>query len=178
MNLNQVSGAFVEIRHHSSSVGRNTLHLCLKAKYCHKIFEDKQVEKRCAEIFEEAARDNRWILREIGFDRDHVHITIDAGINGPMNVAKVLKGRSGRKLLKEFPYLKKKYFWGSGLWSPAYYFDGILQNRRFCETCEIFNFADVGERTITEMEEYVRNQGKPKMRAISRGQTTLRYFAC
>lgn len=160
MGLDSVSGASAEIRHHSSSVGRNTLHLCFKAKYCHRIFEDEQVEKRCGEIFEKAAKDRRWILREVGFDRDHVHITIDAGTNGPMDVAKVLKGRSARKLLKEFPYLKERYFWGSGLWSPAYYFDGV------------------GERTITEMEEYVRNQGKPKTRATSREQTTLRDFAC
>jgi putative transposase len=160
MDLDLVSGASAEIRHHSSSVGRNTLHLCFKAKYCHNIFEDNQVEKRCAEIFEEAAGDRRWVLREVGFDKDHVHITIDAGTNGPMDVAKTLKGRSGRKLLMEFPYLKEIYFWGSGPWSRAYYFDGI------------------GERTVTEMEEYVRDQGKPKTRAISRGQTTLRDFAC
>ena len=160
MNLDQDSGAFTEIRHHSSSVGRNTLHLCFKAKYCHKIFEDNQVEKRCAEIFEEAARDHMWILREIGFDTDHVHIIIEAGTNGPMDVAKALKGRSGRKLLKEFPYLKRKYFWGSGLWSPAYYFDKI------------------GERTITEMERYVQNQGNSKKRKVRMGQSTLQDFAC
>ena len=71
------------------------------------------------EIFRKASEEHRWILREIGFDRNHIYITIDAGTKEPEDVAKALKGTLGRKLLKEFPYLKKKYFWGSGLWSPA-----------------------------------------------------------
>jgi len=107
-----ISGSSAEIRHHSSSVGRNVLHMSFKAKYCHEVFNYVQVEKRCEEIFRKVSEEHRWILREIGFDMDHVHITIDAGTKGPEDVAKALKGTSGRKLLKEFPYLKKKYFWG------------------------------------------------------------------
>ena len=137
-----VSECCAEIRHHSSSVGRNVLHMSFKAKYCHAVFNDVQVEKRCEEIFRKVSEEHRWILQEIGFDMDHVHITIDSGTKGPEDVAKALKGTSGRKLLKEFTYLKKQYFWGSGLWSPAIYFDSL------------------GERTILEMDDYTRNQGK------------------
>ena len=86
-----VSGCSAEIRHHSSSVGRNVLHMSFKVKYCHEIFNDLQVEKRCVEIFKEVSEKCRWILREIGFDKDHVHITIDAGTKGPEDVAKALK---------------------------------------------------------------------------------------
>ena len=154
-----ISGSFAEIRHHSSSVGRNVLHLRFKIKFCHEIFNDNQVEKRCEEIFKEVSKMHRWILREIGFDRDHVHITIDAGTKGPEDVAKALKGTSGRKLLTEFPYLKKKYFWGSGLWSPAIYFDSL------------------GERTVMDMDAYVRDQGVQKMQIILPGQTRLIDFA-
>ena len=154
-----ISGCFAEIRHHSSSVGRNVLHLRFKAKYCHEIFNDMQVEKRCEEIFREVSEQKRWLLREIGFDRDHVHITIDAGTKGPEDVAKALKGTSGKKLLKEFPYLKKKYFWGSGLWSPSIYFDSL------------------GEKTIVEMDNYTRNQGMPKPCSFSFGQSRLDDFA-
>jgi REP element-mobilizing transposase RayT len=32
----------------------------------------------------------------------------------------MLKGYTGRKLLQAFPWLKVRYFWGSGLWNPAY----------------------------------------------------------
>ena len=117
------------------------------------------VEKRCEEIFRDVSEMHRWVLREIGFDRNHVHITIDAGTNGPADVAKALKGTSGRKLLKEFPYLKKKYFWGSGLWSPSIYFDSL------------------GERTIVEMDNYARNQGMPKPYSFNFGQSSLDDFA-
>ena len=154
-----VSGCSAEIRHHSSSVGRNVLHLRFKVKYCHEIFNDMGVEKRCEEIFRDVSEMHRWVLREIGFDRNHVHITIDAGTNGPADVAKALKGTSGRKLLKEFPYLKKKYFWGSGLWSPSIYFDSL------------------GERTIVEMDNYARNQGMPKPYSFNFGQSSLDDFA-
>jgi len=154
-----VSGCSAEIRHHSSSIGRNVLHMSFKVKYCHEIFNDVQVEKRCEEIFKKVSEEHRWFLREIGFDKDHVHITIDAGTKGPEDVAKALKGTSGRKLLTEFPYLKKTYFWGSGLWSPTIYFDSL------------------GERTIVEMDDYTRNQGMPKKYSFKSGQLCLDDFA-
>ncbi len=154
-----VSGCSAEIRHHSSSVGRNVLHMSFKVKYCHEIFNDVQVEKRCEEIFKKVSEEHRWFLREIGFDKDHVHITIDAGTKGPEDVAKALKGTSGRKLLTEFPYLKKTCFWGSGLWSPTIYFDSL------------------GERTIVEMDDYTRNQGIPKKYSFKSGQLCLDDFA-
>ena len=157
--MDRISGCYAEIRHHSSSIGRNVLHLSFKVKYCHEIFNDEEVEKRCEDIFREVSEKRRWVLREVGFDKNHVHITIDAGTKGPEDVAKALKGTSGRKLLKEFPYLKKTYFWGSGLWSPAIYFDSL------------------GERTIVEMDDYARNQGMPRNQPPKLGQSHLDDFA-
>jgi putative transposase len=101
----------------------------------------------------------RWILWEIGFDQNHVHITIDAGTDGPKDIAKALKGTTGRKLLKEFPDIKKRYFWGSGFWSPTIYFDSL------------------GERTITDMDTYTRNQGQPRNPKQQPGQLHLDDFA-
>jgi len=106
--MDRVSRCCAEIRHHSSSIGRNVLHLSFKVKYCHEIFNDIQVQKRCEEIFHEVSKKHQWFLRETGFDKDHVHVTIDAETNGPADVAKALKGTSGKKLLNDFPYLKKR----------------------------------------------------------------------
>jgi REP element-mobilizing transposase RayT len=117
------------------------------------------VQKRCEEIFREVCEKHRWILREIGFDQDHVHITIDAGTNGPKDVAKALKGTSGKKLLSEFPGIKKTFFWGSGFWSPTIFFDSL------------------GERTITDMDTYTRNQGLPRNYSFKTGQVRLDEFA-
>jgi hypothetical protein len=101
--MDRVSVGSAEIWHHSSSVGRNVLHLSFKTKYCHNIFNFPDVQRRCEEIFREVSEKHRWILREIGFDQDHVHITIDAGTDGPKDIAKALKGTSGKKILSEFP---------------------------------------------------------------------------
>ena len=143
---------------YSSSIGRNCMHMSFKTKYGHEIFDNKQVEKRCAELFWEADKEHGFRIHEIGFDRNHVHIDVDGGPNyAPKDIAKRLKGRSGRKLLKEFPYLKKKYFWGSGLWNPSYYFDSI------------------GSKTKEQIDEYIRNQGNKTPR-LAEGQQTLEYF--
>ena len=152
MKIGQVSVSY------SSSIGRNALHMGFKVKFCHEIFDDKLVEKRCGEMFQEVCGKCGIILGAIGFDRDHVHIDVDGGPNyAPKDIAKLLKGTSGRKLLKEFPYLKKKYFWGSGLWSPAYYFDSI------------------GNKTKEQIDEYIRNQGN-KTPKPAKGQRTLNQF--
>ena len=155
--MKNISGAYLKT--YSSSIGRNIMHLCFKTKYCHKIFDDAQVRQRCAEILQETSERHDIAIREMGFDRDHVHLTLGAGPNySPSSVSKILKGNSGWKLLQEFPRLKKQYFWGSGLWSPSYYFDSI------------------GERTCSEMDGYVRNQGTPR-RKIAKGQAKLTDFA-
>ena len=126
---------------YSSSIGRLELHISFKAKYCHKIFNSDLVKNRCKQIFDEVASKNNIVIKEIGFDQDHVHLIVQ--LNPSMSVsqaAKLLKGTSGRKLLQEFPFMKSKYFWGSGLWSPTVYFDSIGQDPE-------------------QISNYVRNQG-------------------
>ena len=155
--MGQISGA--SIKSYSSSVGKNVMHMCFKAKYCHKIFDDGLVKRRCEEIFRETSERYGVAIREVGFDRDHAHLTVDAGPNhSPSSMAKALKGNSGHRLLREFPHLKQKYFWDSGLWSPAYYFDSM------------------GDRTSSEIDEYVRNQGK-KVKTLDEKQSMLTDFA-
>ncbi len=127
----------------SSSVGAVITHYTFKVKYCHRVFEDARVEKRCGEIFREVAAEIGADLVELGFDRDHVHFILMTGpVGEPWQIAKKFKGVSAHKLLREFPYLKQKYFWGSGLWSPAYYFESL------------------GTKDYERTRLYVRNQGK------------------
>lgn len=144
---------------YSSSVGHMDVHLRFKVKYCHKIFEDDRVEKRCGEIFLETAEKYGFNISEMGFDLDHGHITMDMGpTHSVASIAKALKGTSGRKLLKEFPYLKQRYFWGSGLWSPSCYFDSV------------------GEINSEEMNRYVRSQGDRRKTESAPNQRTLLDF--
>ncbi len=54
----------------SSANGRALFHFMFKVKYCHKIFDDKQVKNRCETIFREVAQEHGFEIGEIGFDRD------------------------------------------------------------------------------------------------------------
>ena len=125
----------------NSSIGRHEMHISFKVKYCHEVFEYKQVRDTCKHIFLEAAKDMGINIPEIGFDKNHVHMDIDMGLWSVVDIAKKFKGRSGRKILKKFPWIKRKYFWGSGFWSPVVYFDSVGNNRDY-------------------IRKYVKNQGK------------------
>lgn len=129
----------------SSSYGRAEFHVCFKVKYCHRIFAVDGIKNRCHEIFLDVAKKYGIEIKEIGFDNDHVHMVVQ--LNPSMSIssmAKLFKGTSGHMLLKEFPYMKAKYFWGSGLWSPMIYFDSMGRDGQDPEN--IVN--------------YVRNQGQ------------------
>ena len=134
---------------YSSSIGRLELHISFKVKYCHPIFSHEKITARCKEIFFAVAKKYGITIKEIGFDKDHVHMVVL--LHPSMSVsqaAKLLKGTSGRLLLQEFPYMKAKDFWGSGLWSPVVYFDSIGQDPE-------------------EISSYVRNQGNSLVNTTS-----------
>lgn len=57
-----------------------------------------------------------------------MHFDVDIKIRSKPEVAKIFKGIIGKMVLKKFPELKKKYFYGSGFWSPAYFLDNIGRN--------------------------------------------------
>ena len=134
---------------HSSSVGRLWIHLAFKVKYCHKIFGIPAIKMRCEQLLWEAIDQLDIQCKELGIDDDHVHFVLDAGLYPLPHIVKKLKGYTAKKLLQEYPWLKKQYFWGSGLWNPSYYFDSLGQD-------------------IEQMAIYVRNQGK-----VNRNSTGL-----
>jgi putative transposase len=101
------------------------VHLMFKVKYCHAIFKNPRVEKRCAEVLEEAAQAHGMRIDTIGFGKDHLHALCDIGLNSADNAVRYLKGRTAKYLLREFPEMKRRYFWGSGLWNPSYWADSV-----------------------------------------------------
>ena len=139
----------------SSAIGRAELHVSFKVKYCHKIFSEVPgVQERCDKIFREVAEKYKFAIHEVGFDKNHAHLSLDLGVKySVMEVAKLLKGTSGYKLLEEFPKMKRKYFWGSGLWGGQIY------------------FYSTG-RDADQMRTYVRNQAGNKKK-VPDGQTAI-----
>lgn len=105
---------------YSSAVGEVWVMATFKVKYCHKIFNLPAVREECDRLFCEAMQHYNIRFQKVGFDEDHVHILLDLGIDSKPQIAKKLKGYTGKKLLSKFPAIKKRYFWGSGLWNPAY----------------------------------------------------------
>ena len=115
---------------YSHSVVRIWGHFSLKTKYAHNVFENhpefrEASEKMILEIFDEINME----VDTYGFDDNHFHAIIDLGLWNLPDLCKKLKGITGRKLLNQFPEIKKKYFWGSGLWSRAKYFYSIGRNK-------------------------------------------------
>ncbi len=113
---------------YSSQVGEVWVHFMFKVKYCHNIFDNFAYRNGCHALFLKALK--RYEIRckdnEIGFDSNHVHMLLDLGLLSKPQIAKKLKGLTGRKFFILFPELKKPKneggkFWGSGLWSPASY---------------------------------------------------------
>jgi putative transposase len=138
---------------HSSSVGRLWIHLAFKVKYCHKIFGIPAIKVRSEQLLREAIIQLDIQCRELGIDQDHVHFVLDIGLEPLPKIIKKLKGYTAKRLFQEYPWLKKQYFWGSGLWNPSYYFDSL-------------------GRDIDDMSIYVRKQGMPKDQKTLPGLST------
>jgi|SRR3989338_8456473 len=105
----------------SSAVGEAWMHCEFKVKYCHEIFDDEVVRDGLRCLLLEAAFEYEIPVGEIGFDSNHVHFMADMGLYSRPEVAKLLRGYTGKKFFEFFPDIKQKHFWDSGLWNPSYY---------------------------------------------------------
>jgi len=105
---------------YSSAVGEIWVMLTVKVKYCHKIFDNVGIRELTNALFLEAFDFYKIIYKKISFDRDHVHMIIDMGLYSKSELAKKLKGYVAYKLFKIEPWIKRRWFWNSGLWNPAY----------------------------------------------------------
>ena len=118
---------------YSSMIGESWHHFSFKVKYCHPIFDNEAVRSECHTFFIEAFERNNIRYREIGFDSNHVHGIIDIANYSRPQAAKLIKGYVAKRLFKMFPYIKKKYFYGSGLWNPASWIDSVGKDMEFME---------------------------------------------
>jgi len=110
---------------YSSAVGEVWVMATFKVKYCNKIFDIKAVRELTEALFSEAFQFYKIRCQKISFDSDHVHMLIDMGIYSKPQLAKMLKAFVAKQLFRLMPWLKNDkwdggYFWGSGLWNPAY----------------------------------------------------------
>ena len=88
---------------YSSAVGEAWQHAMFKVKYCHNIFDIKEVREECDKLFDKASQRYGITIAGKGFDSNHVHMKLDLGVYSRPQVAKMLKGYVAKKLFKKFP---------------------------------------------------------------------------
>ncbi len=145
----------------SSAVGEAWMHCEFKIKYCHAIFDDEIYREGLKTLLFEAAYNAEIPIGEIGFDNNHVHFMADICNYSRPEVAKLLRGYSGKKFFEYFPELKRQkheggLFWNSGLWNPSYYIGS--------------------PKNIDNTINYIRRQ-KYGSKGVGKSQTTLSSFA-
>lgn len=109
------------------------VHISLKVKYCHNVFDIREFREACEKQMIEIFNTYHIEYDRIGFDSNHLHTILDLARWKIDNLIKVMKGISGYKLLKQFPEIKAKFFWGSGLWSGTKYVYSVGRDKKAVE---------------------------------------------
>jgi putative transposase len=99
-------------------------HLVFIPKYRRRVLRGK-IPIRLRQIFYEACRINRWWIKEISIQADHVHMMIQINpIDSVAHTVQMLKGGSSRMLRKEFADLEE-FLWGDSFWSDGYFAETV-----------------------------------------------------
>jgi len=100
-------------------------HIVFCPKYRHQVLSGI-IEIEAKKIFSEICADMKWDLHSIEVMPDHIHFFIQTDpYTAPVNIVSRLKSISAVYLFTKFPSLKKRKFWGSGLWSPGSYYGTV-----------------------------------------------------
>ena len=134
---------------YSSAVGEVWVMATFKAKYCHNIFDILAVRQLCDALLNEALQIYGIRHKKHAFDSNHVHMIIDMGLYSKPELAKMIKGYIGRHLLRLMPWLKNTYFWGSGLWNPAYDIRNVNDMDFYLRYLDKQKYAHKGQKTLS-----------------------------
>ena len=130
------------LRHGRTCVFNINYHIVWSTKYRRKVLTE-DIEKRLKEILIDVGKQKGFDIAEIEVgQKDHVHVFVSAIPRISISyIAKMMKGISGRLLLKEFPEISKQLYNGE-LWNPSYYAETI------------------GSVSIEAIRKYIQNQEK------------------
>ena len=96
-------------------------HIVFCPKYRHGVIRGK-VEEIIKLTVTEICTDYGFTLLQMETMPDHVHIFLSARpAIAPTEIVRTMKSVTANKVFRSIPSLKKRYFWGSGLWSRGYY---------------------------------------------------------
>ena len=114
-----------KLHHGRTCVYNVNYHIVWSTKYRRKVLNSK-IEKRLKEILTKVAIEKGFEIVEIEVGlKDHVHVFVSAIPKLSISyIIKMLKGISGRLLMKEFPDISQ-LLWKGELWNPSYYVETI-----------------------------------------------------
>lgn len=112
------------MEHARTAVYNANYHFVWCVKYRRKVLVDN-IETRTKELFLEIAEEKVFSIKSMEIMPDYVHVFASAHPKyAPSYLYKMLKGISARRLLLEFPEIKKK-LWKGKLWSSSTYTETI-----------------------------------------------------
>ncbi len=115
---------------------RLMVHLVWIPKYRKRILQGK-LAKRIEELLRICAETNGWKILELNVQQDHVHIVVQFVPTITISrMVNLLKGRSSRKIRKEFPELEEVY-WGDSFWGDGYF----AETAGHCNLEKILNYV-------------------------------------
>ena len=114
-----------ELIHGRTCVFNINYHIVWSTKYRRKVLTPV-IEKRLKEMLIDIGKKKGFQIAEIEVgQKDHVHVFVSALPKISISyIAKMMKGISGRLLLKEFSEISKD-LWNGELWNPSYYVETI-----------------------------------------------------
>ena len=111
----------------SSSQANHALgyHIIWCPKYRHQVLSGA-VEIELKHILAEVCMTYDWKLHALEIMPDHVHIFVQVDhTTAPVEIAKTMKSISAVYIFTKFPDLKRRKFWGSGLWSKGTFYSSV-----------------------------------------------------
>lgn len=104
------------------SVYNLNYHIVFVTKYRHKVFKGAIEDFVKAQVQDICERYG-WEQLALEVMPDHIHLFVSAPpVIAPNTIAKTIKSILTVAVFKQFKGLKKRYFWGSGLFSDGCYY--------------------------------------------------------
>jgi len=103
----------------SHNVSKLTAHIVWSTKYRYRVLSG-DIQERCRDLLKQVCDANSIVILKGVVSSDHIHMhVLYAPRQSISEIVRKLKGRSARKLLQEYPQLKKRYY-GGHLWGIGY----------------------------------------------------------
>ena len=110
----------MDYRYGSHTVFKIQYHFVFVTKYRYKILVG-DVKLRVRDFIRQTCEFLEINIISGVISNDHIHMFVSAPPKlAPSEIMKRIKGRNARKLLEEFPMLKKRY-WGGHFWARGYF---------------------------------------------------------